>query len=220
MGFPLTAGGPPGERPPDRACGVKGRVLARALLLALASATLVPGSAAGQWTEGPGDTRAEVSTGLSVGSHSASGAALDIVPRISVDVVLKRQVHDSWSVFGGYYRTAFGCEEGFCTGLDLSIVGNHGVLGAEWTPELSWLRGHPWARAGLLFGSTEAGMGGDSPQFGPGIAIGLGATVPYGRLALLPGVSYRWLTANTTSSSAHAVALSMHLGFGIRLSSG
>ncbi len=209
--------GVPRDRPALR---LNGGVAGRALLAALAWAVLLPGSAVAQWREWLGDSQAEVRTGLSVGSHSASRAALDIVPKISVDVVFKRRVHPSWSAFGGYYRTAFGCEEGFCTGLDLSIVGNHGVLGAEWTPDVPWLRGQPWARAGLLFGSTEAGMGGDSPQFGPGIDVGAGAMVSFARLLLLPGVSYRWLSANTSSRSAHAVALSFHLGFGIRLSGG
>ena len=219
MGRPVRFDSPSGEPVPSSR---DGQGVGRSLLAAatLAWAALLPGSAAGQWTDWLGDSQAELRTGLSVGSHSESGAALDIVPKISVDVVFKRQVHPSWSAFGGYYRTTFGCEEGFCTGLDLSIVGNHGVLGAEWTPHMPWLRGQPWARAGLLFGSTEAGMDGDSPQFGPGIGLGAGAVVSFGRLLLLPGVSYRWLSANTTSDSAHAVALSMQLGFGIRLSGG
>lgn len=186
----------------------------------LASVGLVPRPAAGQWTEWLGDTQAELHAGVSVGSHSASAAALDIVPKISMDVVFKRRVHPSWSAFGGYYRTAFGCEEGFCTGLDLSIVGNHGVLGAEWTPELTWLTGDPWLRAGLLFGFTEAGTRGDAPQFGPGIDVGAGGIVSFGRLLLLPGFSYRRLSANTASDSAHAHALTLHMGFGIRLTGG
>lgn len=195
--------------------------MARPLTVVLtACAALLPWPLAGQWTEWLGDSEAEVRTGLSVGSHSASGAALDIVPKISVDVVFKRRVNSSWAAFGGYYRTAFGCEEGFCTGLDPAIVGNHAVLGAEWAPDVPGLRGQPWARGGVLFGSTEAGMGGDAPQFGPGIDVGAGAVVSFGRLLLLPGVSYRWLSANTTSRSAHAVALSMQLGLGIKLTGG
>ncbi len=180
-------------------------------------AALLPDPAAGQWPRWLEDSQAEVRAGLSVGSHSASAAALDIVPKVSLDVVLKRQINSSWTVFGGYCRTAFGCEEGFCTGLDLSIVGSHGVLGTEWTPDVPWLRGQPWARGGLLFGSTRAGTKGDPPQFGPGIDIGVGGTVPFGRVLLLPGVSYRWLSANTASNTAHAVALSLQLGLGVRL---
>lgn len=221
MGLPLTNGGSDGAPPSGPGDGLAARTVRAVLIPGLAAwAALLPCPASGQWAEWLRDSQAELRTGVSVGSHSASAAALDIVPKISVDVVFKRQVHSSWFAFGGYYRTAFGCEEGFCTGLDLSIVGNHGVLGAEWTPQLPGLRGQPWARAGLLFGSTEAGTGGDAPQFGPGIDIGAGAVVSFGRLLLLPGVSYRWLNANTSSRSAHAVALTLHLGIGIRLGGG
>ena len=188
--------------------------------LAVAWVPLLPGGAAGQLADLLGESHAEVRTGLSVGSHSASAAALDIVPKLSFDVVVKRRVGPSWSAFGGYYRTVFGCEEGFCTGLDLSVVGNHGVLGAEWAPRFPVPRGQPWLRTGLLFGSTEVGTTGDPPEFGPGLDLGAGAVVPVGWLLVLPGLSYRWLSANTASRSGHAVALSFHLGLGIRLSGG
>ena len=188
--------------------------------LALAWVPLLPGGATGQLAGFLGESHAEVRTGVTVGSHSASSAALDIVPKLSFDVVVKRRVAPSWSAFGGYYRTAFGCEEGFCTGLDLSVVGNHGVLGAEWAPRFPIPRGQPWLRTGVLFGSTEVGTTGDPPQFGPGLDVGAGAVVPVGQLLLLPGVSYRWLSANTASRTAHAVALSFHIGLGIRLSGG
>lgn len=190
----------------------------RVLLLALAGQVLLPHSGLGQLPNWLAGTEAEVGTGLTIGSHSRSGAALDVVPRVSVDVVVKREVAPDLSVFGGYFRTAFGCEEGFCTGADLTVVGNHGALGAEWAPALSRLPGKPWLRAGLLFGSTEVGTAGDAPEFGPGVLVGIGATGSLGRLLFTHGVSYRWLTANTVSSTAHAVALSLHFGFGMKLS--
>lgn len=190
----------------------------RVILAALAGPVLLPCPAVGQWSSWLGETEAEVRTGLTIGSHSRSAAALDVVPRLSVDVVVKRQVTSALSAFGGYYRTVFGCEEGFCTGTGVNIVGNHGALGAEWTPTVPWLRGQPWIRAGLLFGSTEAGTEGDDPDPGLGMLVGTGATVSFGRLLFMPGFSYRWLTANTVSSTAHAIALSFHLGFGMKLS--
>lgn len=191
---------------------------ARVLLpFALAGQVLLPHSGLAQFPNWLAGTGAEVLTGLTIGSHSRSGAALDVVPRVSVDVVVKREVARDLSVFGGYFRTAFGCEEGFCAGTDLTVVGNHGALGTEWAPTLSWVPGQPWLRAGLLFGATEVGMAGDDPEFGPGILVGVGATGSIGRLVLMHGVSYRWLTANTASSRAHAVALSLHLGFGMKL---
>ena len=91
----------------------------------LAGAMVMPGTVGAQ-------TQAEVRGGLTVGSHSASAAALDIAPAVSFDVVLKRQVTPSIAVFGGFFRTAFGCEEGFCKDRNLTVVGNHGALGGEW----------------------------------------------------------------------------------------
>ena len=184
-----------------------------------AAAALVPHTAAGQLPDWVGEVEAEVRTGVTIGSHSRSAAALDIVPKLSFDVLVKRRLVPHLSVFGGYFRTAFGCEEGFCTGTDLTVVGNHGALGVQWDPTVSWLQGEPWIHAGLLFGSTRAGTEGDQPRPGVGMLFGTGATVGFvGRLVFMPGLSYRWLTANTVSSTAHAIALSLHLGFGMKLS--
>lgn len=186
---------------------------------ALAVAVLVPHTVAGQLPGWVGEVEAEVRTGMTIGSHSGSAAALDFVPRLSVDFVLKRRIAPNLSVFGGYFRTAFGCEDGFCAGNDLTVVGSHGALGVQWDPTASWLRGRPWFHGGLLFGSTEAGTVGDEPEPGAGLLLGTGATVQLvGRLLFMPGLSYRWLSANTASSSAHAVALSLHFGFGMKLS--
>jgi hypothetical protein len=80
-------------------------------------------------------------------------------------------------------------------------------------------RGSPWLRLGLLFGSTEVGTEGESPDAGPGIHVGAGFTIGSGRVRFLPGVSYRWLAANTPSTSDHAVALGLDLGVRIRLGS-
>lgn len=190
----------------------------RVLLAVVPGIALLPHSAQAQLPGWVGEVEAEVSTGVTIGSHSRSAAALDVVPRLSIDIVLKRWITPNVSVFGGYLRTAFGCEEGFCTGADLTVVGSHGALGVELLPKLAWLDGQPWLRGGVLFGSTEAGTEGDDPEPGLGMLFGVGATVPFGRLSLMPGLSYRWLTANTVSSTAHAIALSLHVGIGIKLS--
>ncbi|MYG81267.1 MAG: hypothetical protein F4187_05620 [Gemmatimonadetes bacterium] len=192
----------------------------RTLFAALAVGALAPGSAAGQLPSWLGNTGVEIRAGASIGSHSASAAALDLVPKPSFDVVVKSEVIPALSVFGGYYMTAFGCEEGFCTERDLSIVGNHAALGAEWMPRLSQLLFRPWVRGGFLFGTTEAGTEGEPPSAGIGADVGVGVEVALGRVLVLPGVSYRYLTANTESSTAEAVALSFHVGLGIRLGGG
>ena len=137
----------------------------RALLGALVGVALLPISATAQLPGWLGQGGAEVRVGLSIGSHSASAAALEVVPKPSLDVVLKGQVVPALSVFGGYYMTSFGCAEGFCTDRDLTIVGNHGALGAEWVPRLPRLLFQPWLRGGVLFGSTEAGSEGNRPPW-------------------------------------------------------
>lgn len=186
-------------------------------LVALVLVALVPGPALGQLPSWLGQTGVEVRAGASIGSHSASAAALDIVPKPSFDLVVKTEVIPTLSVFGGYYRTAFGCEEGFCTKRALSVVGNHAALGGEWVPDIPRLLFQPWVRAGFLFGTTEAGTDGESPSAGIGADAGVGLEIAMGPIRVLPGVSYRYLTANTESSTAEAVALSLHVGVGIKL---
>ena len=176
-------------------------------LAAVAGAVLTPASGAAQF-------QAEVRGGLTVGSHSASAAALDIAPAMSFDLVVKRQMLPSMAIYGGFFRTSFGCEEGYCKGREILVVGSHGALGAEWSG------GVPWIRAGLLYGTTEAGTLGEAPEAGIGIHTAAGLSIGSGRFKFLPGVSYRWLSASTASASDHAVALALDLGFGIRVGGG
>ena len=172
-------------------------------------AALAHGSASAQM-------QAEVRGGLTVGSQTGSYAALDIAPSISFDVVVRRQVHTSFAVFGGFFRTAFGCEEAVCKDSDpaIKIVGNHGVLGAEWGS------GGPWLRTGLMFGTVKTGTVGDAPEMGIGVHAAGGLTVGSGRFRFLPGLSYRWMTAKTASDDHEAIALSLDVGFAFQVSGG
>ncbi len=173
-------------------------------LIALAlGAVLVHSPAAGQ-------TQAELRAGYTVGSHSGTAAGLDMAPALSFEALVIRRITPLLSVYGGYARTAFGCEEGFCLDRDLTVTGNHGVLGAEARKDWAWLR------LGVLWGVTEVGTEGESPDMGPGIHAGAGFTLGSGRIRLKPGLSYRWLSAKTPSTSDHAVALAGELGVAIR----
>lgn len=207
-----AAGGMSPRRPRCRA-GIVGRLL----MAALAWVAMVPGTAWAQLPAWLGQTAVEVRAGASIGSHSASAAALDIVPKPSFDLVVKAEVIPTLSAFGGYYRTAFGCDDGFCIKRDVTVVGNHVAVGAEWVPDIPQLLFQPWLRAGFLFGTTEAGTEGEAPSAGIGADAGVGLEVALGRVHVLPGVSYRYLTANTESSTAEAVALSFHVGLAIGL---
>ncbi len=194
-------------------------MIKRVLLAAIAAFVLAPGSVAAQpgWL---GRIEVEVRGGMSVGTHSESAAKLELAPKPSFDLVVRGEIIPTLSVFGGYYQTTFGCEEGFCTGREITIVGNHGALGAVWVPDVPQMAMGPWVRAGFLVGSTRVGTEGDSPDIGVGLDLGAGLQRDFGRLSFFPGVSYRYLTANTPSSSAYAVALSGHLGVAIALGGG
>ena len=180
--------------------------LIQALIL---GAALVPGWASGQM-------QAEVRGGLTIGSHSGSYAALEIEPSISMDVVVRQQVHPRFAVFGGYFRTAFGCEDGICKDQDpaITIVGNHGVLGVEWGS------GGPWLRTGLMLGTTKAGTRGDPPTIGIGIHAAGGLTVGSGGFRFLPGFSFRRMAATSESDDDHAVAIALDLGFAYQIRGG
>lgn len=191
-------------------------MIGRALFVAIAGCALIQGSAAAQMPGFPGRIAVEVRGGMSVGNHSESAAKLDVVPKPSFDAVLKVEVIPTVSVFGGFYRTTFGCEEGFCTDRDITIVGNHGAFGAQWVPDLGVALG-PWLRAGLLVGTTRAGTLGADPETGFGYDIAAGLRLGFGRVSALPGVSYRYMQANKPASTAYAVALSGHLGIAIEL---
>jgi len=177
-------------------------VRVRLIVLAL-GALVVHGQASGQ-------TFAELRGGATVGSHSGTAAGRENEPSPSFEALVLRQVTPLFRIYGGFARTSFGCKEGFCLDRNLTITGNHGVLGAEAHKAGAWLR------LGLLVGKVEVGTEGESPDLGPGLHIGAGFALGSARVSLRPGVTYRWLSANTPSASDHAVALGADLGISVR----
>jgi len=170
-----------------------------------------------------GQMQVEAGGGLTVGNHSASFAGMDVVPAVSVDVVVQRQMLSSIAVYGGFSRTSFGCEEGFCKDQDpaITIVGNHGVLGVEWSPSgMEQSPARPWLRAGAMFGSTRAGTLGDDPEPGIGIHMAVGLSVGSGQFLFVPGFSYKRMAATQGDDKGHATAVSVDLGFAYRIGGG
>jgi len=153
----------------------------------------------------------EIKNGLTIGSHTATAAALEIEPAYSFELLVARRLGPSMSLYGGYSRTTFGCGEGFCRGRDLKVTGKHATVGLELQ------RGSPWVRFGLLFGDTSVGTEGDATEAGIGFRAGTGFAFGLGRLRMRPGLSYSWMSANTSSAEDHAMALSLELGVGIPL---
>ena len=190
------------------------RVAAAAVACALATTFGAVLAAAQESGAVANEMQAEVRAGLTVGSHSGSAAALDIAPSLSFDVAVRRQMWPRIALFAGYYRTSFGCEEGYCIDQNVSVTGNHAAVGAEWGS------GGPWVRLGLLLGAVSAGNDGDPSKFGMGILGSAGLRIGSGRVRFLPGVSYRWLSAGTTSESDGAIALALDLGLAVRVGGG
>jgi hypothetical protein len=114
-------------------------------------------------------------------------------------------------LYGGYARTAFGCEEGFCLDRNLTVVGNHGVLGVQVSSQ------GPWLRLGVMMGTVAVGSEGEAGDLGAGIHGSAGLTLSSGRVRFLPALSYRWLSANSALGAGHAVALALELGMRYRL---
>lgn len=153
-----------------------------------------------------GGLRVEFLGGMTIGSHTASAAALDMAPSVSLGVGASMSVwRPDFAVFAAYQRAAFGCEEGYCLNRGYTVTGNHGAVGLEWAPRRAWMR------AGLLFGVVTAGDAGSN--FGIGVLGAGGFTLDAGKLRLKPGVSYRWMQAATeTEPNAKAIALGLEFG--------
>jgi hypothetical protein len=169
------------------------RLSSAALLFAFATAT----SASGQIT-------LDVKNALTIGALSSSEAGLQSKPGWSLEASLGYGLNPSLKVFGGYARTIFGCDGGFCSGIDVKISGNHGMLGLEFN------KGAPFARAALMYGKTGV-TGADAADAGLGFRIGAGGS--FGdSVRIRPGISFSWMDASTADLSASATAFSLELG--------
>jgi hypothetical protein len=151
----------------------------------------------------------ELRGGTAVGSHTATAAAMELEPGLSVAGLLLLQTSGVIGIYAGFVRTEFGCINGFCTDRDITITGNDIRLG------LSLSRGRPWLQFGLLYGGTGAAT--DEPNGGLGFETSLGLAFSLGKLRFSPGLAYRRHDADTAIRKDHAVSLSLDLGVQLRL---
>ncbi len=178
-----------------------GRWCRASLALALVAAGLpVAGRAAAA------QTSVEVRSGLAVGNHTSTAAGLEWAPDLSYEIRIARRLRPHIAISAAYVRTAFGCREGFCRGSEPTVTGNHAALGAELSRR--WL----WGRVGVLYGTMRVGTEGESPRAGAGLEAAAGLRLRVGRLRIGPGLSWRRMSADTPSSTDHAVALGIDLG--------
>ena len=152
---------------------------------------------------------AEVRGGTAVGSHTATAAAMELEPGLSVAGLISLQTSGVLGLYAGFVRTQFGCVNGFCTDRDITFTGNDVRLG------LTLSRGGPWLQLGLLYGGT--GVETDDLNGGIGIEAGLGLAFSAGKLRFSPGLMYRRHHASTAIRKDHAVSLSLDLGIGLQL---
>lgn len=157
----------------------------------------------------------QVNAGASVGNYSFTDAGLELVPGPSFGALAALDVTERVSVYAGYTRSDFGCEEGFCIDQDVSMTSQGPVVGALLSA------GPAWARAGLGLQWLEirsTGAATSSSDPGAGFDLGAGVEFPVGgRLLVRPGLAYRRHGASTDGSDEHAAVLAAEIGVAMRV---
>ena len=162
----------------------------------------------------------EVRAGITAGNHNRTAAAFDMAPRMSFDILFRRQVAPGIGAYGGFLRTSFGCnQEGtFChqgeEAPQLRLVGNHIVVGGEWSPAgMADAPARPWVRAGVMYGSAGMTRGADNdrethpePEVGIGIHTAVGLNVGTGSFLFVPGVTRRQMAASQPTEGGDGMA--------------
>lgn len=186
------------------------RAVLAVVLGALALAPLAPARAVAQ------AVRAELSAGVAVGNYTSSEAGLDLLPRPAFGALVEVWPARTLAGYVGFTRSTFGCNEGFCTGRDVSMTSQGLVAGARWSP------GIPWARVGLAVqGLTIRGGGSDeSSDVGLGVEAAVGVELPAWRqFRLRPGVRYLRHNASTNMGEGHVALLALDVGVAMDVAS-
>ena len=187
------------------------RLPTTALILALAMASPVE---AQRYT-------VAVNGGAAIGNWTEASSGLETLPGPSFGAVLDARLLERVSGYGAFTRSSFGCEEGFCTGQDVTLISQGVVLGGRWSPEVPWGGPGVWARAGLAVQWLQVqreGADTETTDAGVGFDVGLGADIGLGdRFVLRPGVAYRRHGASTTGGDEHVAVLTAELGLAVRL---
>jgi hypothetical protein len=170
----------------------------RALLLgALASACALPARA---------QLTLEVRGGAAIGAYEATEAGRQDVPGPSFGATVGYAFTPRLEAFAGYSRDAFGCEEGFCAGVDPTFTRSGAEAGLR-----VQLPARLWVRAGLAAHklSVSSGAPGGDRDSGPaaGVRLGAGFGIPLGpRLSVTPGIEYSRFTTDLDEGS-HGVGV-------------
>ena len=173
------------------------RVRMTIILLALA------GPASAQPEDDPALFEVEARSGIAIGAHSSTWAGLEFLPRLSADLLVRRN-SGGLSVFGAGSFVMFGCADGFCTGPSAVVINMAtGVVGFEIDYSQLWFRAGAGGGLSVIRGEPETGFA---------VLASAGARVPLGPLSISPGTTVRWL-----QGTSRAFAAGVDLGISYRL---
>lgn len=186
-----------------RGAGARGPIRRAALAGAVVLAAVSPAPAAAQ------QVIVELLGGAAIGNYTDTDAGLDVVPGPAFGVLLELRPTETLAGYAGFTRSSFGCEEGFCSGRDVSMTSQGIVLGGRWAP------GIPWVRAGLAFQGLTLRAEGPDSRFdpGPGFEVAAGVEVPLWRqIRVRPGVTWLRHDASTELGGGHVSLLAFQVG--------
>ncbi|HEX2092469.1 MAG TPA: outer membrane beta-barrel protein [Longimicrobiaceae bacterium] len=161
----------------------------------------------------------EVRGGAGAGSYEATSAGFQLIPRPAMSASLDYAPTPLWSVYAGYTYAGFGCEEGFCRGVDPVFTSRGIDAGVRFQlPHGLWVRG------GAVMHSLgiESRRGEETFSESSDAAFGLGAGVGIGvrlgnRVIITPGIGYTRYTADTADGSDGVALLTADVGLRISL---
>lgn len=151
----------------------------------------------------------ELRAGGAVGNYSETQAGLDLVPGLSFAATAELRLTDLVSAYAGINRSGFGCDEGFCTGRDVSLASQGATAGVRLT------RGLFWGRAGLAVQMLRQSSDVQTETSDPGVGwdLAAGVEIPAGRGFLIrPGLTYVRHQVPIDDVDAHAALLALEVG--------
>lgn len=189
----------------------------RAMRAAFAAAGLAAALLAASVAPASAQLALELRGGAGAGSYGATGAGFQLVPQPAGSAALSYGFRPGLAAYGAYSFARFGCEEGFCTGVEPVFTSQGGEAGLRAELQLP-LR--PWVRGGAVMHSLdgESPAGEESSDAAFGLAAGAGLGFPLGsRLVLTPGVGYTRYTAASPAGDHVVAVVTGDLGLRIRL---
>ena len=159
----------------------------------------------------------ELRGGAAMGSYEATSAGFQTVPGPSLGATLGYAITPRIEAFAGFGREQFGCEEGFCAGVEPTFIRSGAEAGLRYAlPARLWVRGAVAYQS--LSASSIAHGGDDSSGGSPGIRVGAGIGFPVSpRLTLTPGLEYSRFNTDLDGGDDGVGVVTAGLGLRIRL---